>query len=88
MGFGALMPCAQAIAVNAVPIAELGIATSTFFLMLDVGIGFGPVVLGLLIPHLGYTGMFGALAVLSVLGIGMYFQVHGRHARDSGPSAA
>lgn len=83
LGFGALMPCAQAIAVNAVPIAELGIATSTFFLMLDIGIGFGPVVLGLLIPHLGYTGMFGALAVLSTLGIGMYFQVHGRHARRS-----
>lgn len=83
LGFGALMPCAQAIAVNAVPPAELGIATSTFFLMLDVGIGFGPVALGLVIPHLGYTGMFGALTVLSVLGIGMYFQVHGRHARGS-----
>ena len=80
-GFGALMPCAQAIAVSAVPPAELGVATSTFFLMLDVGIGFGPVALGLLIPHLGYTGMFGMLTVLSVLGIALYFQVHGRHAR-------
>lgn len=82
-GFGALMPCAQAIAVNAVPAAELGVATSTFFLMLDVGIGFGPVALGLLIPHLGYTGMFAVLTVLSVLGIALYFQVHGRHPRAS-----
>jgi MFS family permease len=80
-GFGALLPCAQAIAVTAVAPAELGVATSTFFLMLDVGIGFGPVALGMLIPHLGYTGMFGILTVLSVLGIALYFQVHGRHAR-------
>ena len=82
-GFGALLPCAQAIAVTAVPPTELGVATSTFFLMLDVGIGFGPVALGLLIPHVGYTGMFGILTVLSVLGIALYFQVHGRHARGN-----
>lgn len=82
-GFGALMPCAQAIAVTAVPPAELGVATSTFFLMLDAGIGFGPVALGMLIPHLGYTGMFGILTVLSALGVALYFQVHGRHARGT-----
>ncbi|MFL4475041.1 MFS transporter [Paeniglutamicibacter sp. MACA_103] len=87
-GFGALMPCAQAIAVSAVTPAELGVATSTFFLMLDVGIGFGPVALGMLIPHLGYTGMFGILTVLAVLGIGLYFQVHGRHARGMRRRAA
>lgn len=81
LGFGALMPCAQAIAVSAVSPAEIGVATSTFFLMLDLGIGLGPVALGLTIPHLGYTGMFGILAVLSVAGIGLYYAVHGRHAR-------
>ncbi|ASN40643.1 MFS transporter [Paeniglutamicibacter terrestris] len=79
LGFGALMPCAQAIAVSAAPPAELGVATSTFFLMLDVGIGFGPIALGLLIPHLGYTGMFGMLTLLVVFGIGVYYMVHGRH---------
>lgn len=86
LGFGALMPCAQAIAVSAVSPSEIGVATSTFFLMLDLGVGFGPVVLGLTIPHLGYTGMFGILAAFSVAGIGLYYAVHGRHAR--GPRTA
>lgn len=81
LGFGALMPCAQAIAVSAVSPAEMGVATSTFFLMLDLGIGFGPVILGLVIPQLGYTGMFGILAIFSALGIGLYYLAHGRHAR-------
>src|SRR5699024_7166271 len=79
LGFGALMPCAQAIAVSAVSPAEIGVATSTFFLMLDLGVGFGPVVLGLTIPHLGYTGMFGILAAFSAAGIALYYLVHGRH---------
>ena len=82
LGFGALMPCAQAIAVSAVSPAEIGVATSTFFLMLDLGVGFGPVVLGLAIPHLGYTGMFGILAAFSAAGIALYYVVHGRHARS------
>lgn len=78
LGFGALMPCAQAIAVSVVPPARMGVATSTFFLMLDVGIGLGPVVLGLFIPHLGYTGMFAGLSGLTVLAIGVYYLAHGR----------
>lgn len=78
LGFGALMPCAQTIAVMAVAPAEMGVATSTFFLMLDLGVGFGPIVLGLAIPLLGYTGMFGILAAVAVLGIGLYFVAHGR----------
>ncbi|MGL3807529.1 MFS transporter [Paeniglutamicibacter sp. R2-26] len=79
LGFGALMPCAQAIAVSAVSPTDMGVATSTFFLMLDLGVGFGPVILGLAIPMLGYTGMFGILAAVAALGICLYYMVHGRH---------
>lgn len=78
LGFGALMPCAQAIAVSVVPPARMGVATSTYFLMLDVGIGLGPVALGLFIPHVGYTGMFAGLSGLTVLAIGVYYLAHGR----------
>ncbi|GHD43552.1 MFS transporter [Mycetocola manganoxydans] len=77
-GFGALMPCAQAIAVTMAPPHRIGVATSTFFLMLDAGIGFGPLVLGSLLPVTGFHGMYGFLAIVVVLAAVLYHFVHGQ----------
>ncbi|MBD8043807.1 MFS transporter [Arthrobacter sp. Sa2BUA2] len=85
LGFGALMPTAQAIAVTVAPDHRIGIATSTFFLMLDVGIGFGPFLLGLLVPITGFPGMYAALAGLVAASMFLYHFVHGR--RQSGGPA-
>lgn len=81
LGFGAMMPSAQAIAVTAAGEARLGVATSTYYLMLDVGVGFGPVLLGAFLPLTGYAGMYAAMCALVVLSIGVYYLVHGRHPR-------
>ncbi|NKX54490.1 MFS transporter [Arthrobacter sp. E918] len=78
LGFGTLMPCTQAIAVNQVPERRLGTAVATFYLMLDVGTGFGPVLLGLLVPFTGFEGMYVWLGVLMLACIGLYYAVHGR----------
>ncbi|MFD1211516.1 MFS transporter [Arthrobacter sp. GCM10027362] len=88
LGFGALMPSIQAIAVTAAGEARLGTAMSTFYLMLDAGIGFGPVLLGLILPLTGYAGMYAALCVLVVLTIGVYYLVHGRKRRTVRPVEA
>ncbi|WP_211882770.1 MFS transporter [Pseudarthrobacter albicanus] len=85
-GFGALLPCAQTIAVTAVPAARMGTGISTFYLMLDAGTGLGPVVLGALVPVLGYAGMYGALSLLMCAAVLLYFLVHGR--RQRGPRRA
>ncbi|WP_240974773.1 MFS transporter [Crystallibacter degradans] len=77
-GFGTLVPCSQAIVVNAVQARRLGTAIATYYLMFDVGTGFGPVLLGLLIPLAGYQGMYVATGVLMIACIGLYFAVHGR----------
>lgn len=81
MGFGALMPTAQAIAVTVAPDHRIGIATSTFFLMLDAGIGLGPFLLGLLIPLTGFTGMYAILAGVVAAAMLLYHFVHGRGQR-------
>lgn len=78
IGFGSLMPGGQAAAISAAPPERVGVATSTFFIMADAGIGFGPVILGALLPVTGYDGMYLGLAALMVLTIGVYALTHGR----------
>lgn len=58
LGFGSLMPSAQTITVKSVEMARVPVATSSFFLLLDVGSGIGPIILGALMPLTGGRGMF------------------------------
>ncbi|MER2133116.1 MAG: MFS transporter [Arthrobacter sp.] len=84
MGFGALMPTAQAIAVTVAPDHRIGIATSTFFLILDAGIGLGPFLLGLLIPLTGLSGMYAVLTAVVAAAMVLYHFVHGRFVSRKG----
>ncbi|MEE2061361.1 MFS transporter [Rhodococcus artemisiae] len=85
LGFGALMTSLQSVAVSIVPREKVGTATSTFFLMLDAGVGVGPIVLGALLPATGYSGMYLVLSGVMVALLVFYWLVHGRKSRpDSG----
>lgn len=77
-GFGAMMSCAQAIVAARATPARIGVVTSTFFVMLDVGCGVGPVLLGQVVSGVGFRGMYVSLAGLMVLAIGLYWFLHGR----------
>jgi len=81
-GFGALMPCGQAIAVTEAPDTRVGTATSTFYLMLDGGNGLGPVVLGALIPVAGFEGMYAVTCAVMLGAVILYWFVHGRKRRE------
>lgn len=78
LGFGSLMPSAQTITVKSVEMARVPVATSSFFLLLDVGSGIGPIILGALMPLTGGRGMFLLCAGLVVVAMGVYSIVHGR----------
>lgn len=77
-GYGTLMPAAQAISVRLVPAKKMGTGISTLFLLLDVGIGFGPILLGLIVSAAGYSAMYWALTGVIVLAAVLYLVVHGR----------
>lgn len=79
LGYGTLMPAAQAIAVSAVPADKLGTGISTLLLLADVGIGLGPVLLGAILSATGYGPMYAGLAVVVVVAGIFYHAVHGRH---------
>lgn len=81
LGYGTLIPTAQAIAVKSAPKERIGLATSTFYMLADLGAGFAPFILGLLIPILGYRNLYVTLAVMLILVIGLYYVVHGKKAK-------
>lgn len=81
IGFGTLLPALQAILINQVPAARVGVATSTFYLLLDIGSGLGPVALGLVVEFVGFPAMFQGASLLAVAAGILYFFFHGRAAK-------
>ncbi|MFC4651806.1 MFS transporter [Lactococcus nasutitermitis] len=84
LGYGGVAPFGQAVAIRDAKPERIGVATSTFFGFLDLGVGGGPMILGAIIPMLG-KGMVGfrnlfllsAPAVIIVWII--YILIHGRY---------
>ena len=77
-GFGTLMSCIQAIAMKVSPKEHVGLATATFFICLDAGVGFGPYLIGLIIPFTGFRGMYISAGIIIMCMIFAYFFIHGR----------
>lgn len=84
LGVGTLTSSAHVIAVSVVPLHRVGLATSTLFIMLDLGVGFGPLALGLVIGEWGYTPMYLGLSALIVVAAGVYHLGHGRRVGGAG----
>lgn len=80
LGYGTLSASAQAIAIKGAPKHRLGIATSTYFIFLDGGIGFGPFLLGFLVPSIGYRGLYLFIAIIMLACIFLYYFLHGKKA--------
>jgi MFS family permease len=90
LGFGNMQSCTQAVAIKLTPVHRMGLATSTFFIFLDAGLGFGPYLLGFLIPLTGYSNLYLLLGVFALLSSGLYFFLHGKkgHANRKGHSTS
>jgi MFS family permease len=81
LGFGNLMSCGQAIAVKSAPPHRVAMAISTFFICTDSGVGIGPVIMGLIVPWKGYSGMYVTGAGIILLSIILYYFLHGKHSK-------
>lgn len=78
LGFSTFMSSAQAVAIKVAPVHRIGLATSTFFIFIDVGIGIGPFILGLLIPIIGFRGLYVGMAILVLVSLLLYYFLHGK----------
>lgn len=78
IGFGTFTSSTQAIAVKVAPHDRVGLATSTFYTFYDFGIGIGPFILGLMIPLLGYRGVYVTMSIVSFACLLIYYLSHGK----------
>lgn len=78
LGFGNFQSVAQVVCVNIAKKENVGLATSTFFIMLEIGLGFGPFFLGMIVPAVGYGGLYQLLVVSILIAMVIYHFVYGR----------
>lgn len=81
IGYGNLSSSMQAIAIKVSPSTKYGLARSTYFIGLDIGIGFGPSFLGLFTHMITYSQLYGIMAILGIITLFIYFVVHGRNVK-------
>lgn len=78
LGYGNFQSVAQTVAIKMTPPHRMGLATSTFFIMMDIGIGVGPFLLGYMVPDYGYRGLYLAMVPLIIAGVFIYYTLHGK----------
>ena len=76
LGFGNLQSIFQALVVKVSPIEAMGLATSTYFIGLDFGLGFGPYVLGNFTHSIGYSGLYLAMSIVALIGLVAFYFLH------------
>jgi MFS family permease len=82
-GYGNIQSVCQTIAVKSTSIERMGFATSTFFIFLDAGLGFGPYFIGKSLDYIGYSELYLYSALAAFACIAVYFLLHGRHVKLS-----
>ena len=82
-GYGNIQSVCQTIAVKSTSIERMGFATSTFFIFLDAGLGFGPYFIGKSLDYIGYSELYLYSAFAAFACIAVYFLLHGRHVKQA-----
>lgn len=77
-GFGNFQSAVQSTTTQMVPADRLTQTTATYFICYEFSLGFGPSIIGFIQPILGYQNLFIMMAIIAIIGIGLYYLIHGR----------
>ncbi|NNG99694.1 MFS transporter [Acinetobacter sp. ANC 5414] len=77
-GYGNIQSVCQTVAVKSASIERMGFATSTFFIFLDAGLGFGPYFIGQALDYIDYSQLYFYSAMCVLACIVIYYLLHGR----------
>lgn len=80
LGYGNVQSVCQTLAIKSTSLERMGFATSTFFICLDAGLGFGPYFIGLSLDYIEYSQLYLYSAIITLACIGVYYVLHARHA--------
>lgn len=80
LGYGNIQSVCQTVAVKSTSVERMGFATSTFFICLDAGLGFGPYFLGMALNMISLAELYlySSFAVLACIAV--YYLLHGKAA--------
>ena len=82
LGYGNIQSICQTIAVKSTSLERMGFATSTYFIFLDAGLGFGPYFLGLALDLISYQQLYLYSAIGTLFCIVLYYVLHGKKVRN------
>ena len=88
LGYGTFMSNGQAICVKLVKEVRIGVAVSTYFIALDLGLGVGPYMLGAFKESLGFQGIYFAVGVAAVGCAALYYLLYARRRRTQADEEA
>jgi MFS family permease len=80
IGYGNILNIGYTIAVKSVDPHRVSTATSTYFVFSEIGLGIGPMILGLVVTWKGFSTMYLVEAGIIILSIPLYYALHGKHA--------
>jgi MFS family permease len=78
IGYGNFNSIAQTIAIESTVKHRLGLATSTYFIFFDIGLGIGPYVIGYFVPIAGYRGIYLGMVLVILISIALYHFLLGK----------
>ncbi len=83
LGWGTIFPTSQTIAIQVAPPERRGMATATYFSTMDLGIGIGSLVVGILGAEIGYSSLYFYSSIFVLAGLIVYYFLHGKESRSS-----
>lgn len=78
LGWGTIFPSSQTIAFQVAPAARAGVANATFLFIMDIGIGLGSYIFGLIGAGVGYDSLYFYCALITLFVIVLYYFTHGK----------
>ena len=81
LGFGSSLSTGAGILARDFNDARITLRMSTFYLLVDAGIGIGPFFLGMAIDAFGFANMYLICGVITLAGLAAYCLLHGRNVR-------